>query len=300
MVVCDARFDPPLERLIAGVLKLRRKFAMIDASPPAQRISMRILCLVLLAAISTIFATPASAQDSPLSGFGVVLMHGKGGSPGGFVGSTAAALQAAGAKVVMPEMPWSRSRMYDATYEQAMTEIDRAVAQLKAQGATRIVVAGQSLGANAAIGYGARRDGLAAVVALAPGHIPERPMFAQRIAPSLARAKQLIADGKGDVPGTFADQNQAVLSDVRATPRVYVSYFDPNGPAPMPKNAAVMKPVPFLWVIGRDDQLLSAGADYAFNRAPKNQKSKYLVVNARHENTPDVAKAEVVAWLKSL
>jgi hypothetical protein len=68
----------------------------------------------------------------------------------------------------------------------------------------------------------------------------------------------------------------------------------------MPKNAAAMKPVPFLWVIGRDDPLLSAGADYAFNRAPKNQKSKYLVVNARHENTPDMAKPEVVAWLKSL
>jgi hypothetical protein len=42
------------------------------------------------------------------------------------------------------------------------------------------------------------------------------------------------------------------------------------------------------------------GADYVFNRVPKHSKSKYLEVNARHENTPDVAKAEVVAWLKSL
>jgi dienelactone hydrolase len=261
---------------------------------------MRILRLILLAALSTIVPSPAFAQSATLNGFGVVLMHGKGGMPGGLVGSTAAALQAAGAKVVMPEMPWSRSRTYDATYEQAMAEIDRAVAQLKAQGASRIVVAGQSFGANAAIGYAARRDGLAAVVALAPGHVPERPMFAQRVAPSLAKAKQLIADGKGDLPGTFADQNQAVLSDVRATPRVYVSYFDPNGPAPMPKNAAAMKQVPFLWVIGRDDPLFAQGADYAFNRAPKNPHSRYMVVNARHENTPDVAKADVVAWLKSL
>jgi hypothetical protein len=61
-----------------------------------------------------------------------------------------------------------------------------------------------------------------------------------------------------------------------------------------------MKPVPFLWVIGREDSLFAAGRDYAFNRAPKHPKSKYLEVNARHENTADVAKGEVVAWLKSL
>jgi dienelactone hydrolase len=63
-----------------------------------------------------------------------------------------------------------------------MEEIDRAVARLKSQGAKKIVVAGQSFGANAAIGYGARRDGLAAIMAIAPGHVPERPMFAKRVA----------------------------------------------------------------------------------------------------------------------
>ena len=64
---------------------------------------MRFLRLVLVAALPTIL-------------------------PGSLVGSTATALQAAGAKLVTPEMPWSRSGMYDVTYEQAMIEIDRAVA----------------------------------------------------------------------------------------------------------------------------------------------------------------------------
>lgn len=259
----------------------------------------RIARSLAIAAALTIVPLAAAAQAN-LSGFGVVLMHGKGGAPGGQVGSTAAALQAAGAKVIMPEMPWSRSRSYDVTYEQAMAEIDRAVAQLKAQGATKIAVAGQSFGANAAIGYAARRGGLAAVVALAPGHVPERPAFAKRLAPSLERAKQMIAEGKGDAPSTFSDNNQGKLSDVRATAKVYLSYFDPNGPAPMPKNAGAMKGVPFLWVIGRDDQLHSAGPGYAFDRAPRHPKSKYLEVNARHENTPDIAKDQVVAWLQAL
>jgi dienelactone hydrolase len=248
-----------------------------------------------------VLATPtALAQGEDLSGFGIVLMHGKGGSPDRLITSTAAALRAAGAKVVTPEMPWSRARMYDATYEQAMAEIDRAVAQVKSQGATRIVVGGHSIGANAAIGYGARRDGLAAVVALAPGHSPERPLFAQRMAPAVAKAQQMVAQGTGDARATFPDTNQGKDYDVQARARVYLSFFDPNGPAPMPKNAAAMKRVPFLWVIGRDDPLFSAGPEYAFSRAPKHSKSKYLEVNARHENTPDVAKAEVIAWLKSL
>jgi dienelactone hydrolase len=260
----------------------------------------RLLRFLALAAVLTILPVEARAQSANLNGFGVVLMHGKGGAPGGFIASTAAALQAEGAKVVMPQMPWARARMYDAGYEQAMAEIDRAVAQLKAQGATRIVVAGQSFGANAAIGYAARRDGLAGVIALAAGHTPERRVFMQRTAPGIDMAKQLIAEGKGDVPGSFPDMNQGKTFDVRATAKVYLSFFDPNGPAPMPKNAAAMRPVPFLWVIGREDSLVSAGADYAFNKAPKNPKSKYLEVNARHENTPDVAKAEVVLWLKTL
>ena len=254
---------------------------------------------LLLAGLLTTSPFAAVAQTG-LNGFGVVLMHGKGGAPGGLIASTAVALQAAGAKVVMPQMPWARARMYDVTYDQAMAEIDRAVAQLKTQGASKIVVAGQSFGANAAMGYAARRDGVAAVVALAPGHTPERPFFAQRTAPGVARAKQLIAEGKGDLPNSFPDMNQGKTFDVRSTAKVYLSYFDPNGPAPMPKNAAAMKPVPFLWVIGRDDSLIQAGPAYAFDRAPKHPKSKYLEVNARHENTPDVAKDAVVAWLKSL
>jgi pimeloyl-ACP methyl ester carboxylesterase len=256
-------------------------------------------CLALAAAVA---CTPNAvlAQSQNLNGFGVVLMHGKGGAPGGLVATTAAALEAAGAKVVMPQMPWARARMYDASYDQAMAEIDRAVAQLKSQGANRFVIAGQSFGANAAIGYAARRDGVAAVVALAAGHVPERPIFAQRSAPGVAKAKQLIAEGKGDSPVSFPDMNQGKTFDVRATPKVYLSYFDPVGPAPMPSNAAKMKAVPFLWVIGRDDPLLSAGPAYAFDRAPRHAKSKYLEVNARHENTPDVSKDQVVAWLKSL
>src|SRR5215475_15168328 len=103
-----------------------------------------------------------SAQAGNLQGTGVVFLHGKGVWAGAFDGGIPAALEAEGAVAVSPEMPWSLGRIYGATYEEAMREIDAAVEGLKGRGAGRIVVIGHSLGANAAIGYAARRHWVAA------------------------------------------------------------------------------------------------------------------------------------------
>src|SRR5690606_17482401 len=97
------------------------------------------LCRLLLLALLAVFSFNAGAELK-LQEFGIVLMHGKWGMPGSHVGSLGGALRSAGAIVVGPEMPWSKSRMLDATYEQAMEEIDRAVARLKSRGARKIVI----------------------------------------------------------------------------------------------------------------------------------------------------------------
>ncbi len=133
------------------------------------RLSVRLM--VLAATLIALQASGLHAQGAKLAGYGVVLLHGKGGTPTSMIEGLTESLRKEGAVVEAPELPWSRRRMYDATYDQAMAEIDLAVQKLKWAGATKIVVAGHSLGANAAIGYGARRDGLAAVIALAPGHL---------------------------------------------------------------------------------------------------------------------------------
>ena len=123
-----------------------------------------------LAVILLLGCTPAFANA--LQGYGVIFLHGKGGWAGSFDGGIVGLLQQEGAKVAAPELPWSFGRKYGATYEEAMLEIDRVVVALRGQGAVKIVVIGHSLGANAAIGYAARRA-VAAVVALSPGHLPE-------------------------------------------------------------------------------------------------------------------------------
>jgi pimeloyl-ACP methyl ester carboxylesterase len=242
----------------------------------------------------------AAAPSANLKGFGIVYLHGKAGWPGGLNGGILSTLEEEGALVAKPEMPWSFHRRYGATYEQAMAEIDTAVAELKAKGATRIVVIGHSLGANAAIGYAARHPDLAGIAALAPGHLPETELMRSYVSDAVAHAKQLIAAGQGDVPQSFPDMAQGIPLPATATPVVYLSMFDPDGPAVIPKNAAAMGPVPLLWVVGALDPIARRGPEYAFNAGAKNPKSRYIKVFAGHLTTPLVARKQVVEWINSL
>ena len=242
----------------------------------------------------------ATAQTANLHGVGVVYLHGKGAWPGAADGGILSTLAEEGALVATPEMPWSFKRKYGATYEQAMAEIDAAAAGLKAKGATRIVVMGHSLGANAAIGYAARHPDLAAVVALAPGHLPEAEGLRSHTQEAIAEAKQLVAAGQGDVPRRFPDMAQGIPLTATATPLVYLSMFDPDGPAVIPKNAEAMGPVPLLWVVGTLDPIARRGPDYAFKFGAKNPKSRYIEVFAGHLTTPLAARSQVVEWINSL
>jgi pimeloyl-ACP methyl ester carboxylesterase len=242
----------------------------------------------------------APAQTARLDGVGVVLLHGKLFGPRAYVGSLIQALRTEGAKVVAPEMPWSRSRMYDATYEQAMEEIDVAVAELKTAGASRIVIVGHSMGANGAIGYAARRSGLAAVIALSPGHLPETEDLREHTAAAVARARKLVEAGRGDERRTFPDRAQGWPYYVSASAKVYLSLFDPDGPAVIPKNAEAMPEVPFLWVVGRNDPIFARGPEYAYERGARHPKSRYMEVEGGHVDAPSTATKEIIAWLKSL
>jgi pimeloyl-ACP methyl ester carboxylesterase len=263
---------------------------------------VRLLVAIVAACLTPGFASAAPAAD--LHGFGIVYLHGKAAWAGALNGGILSALEDEGALVVTPEMPWSFHRRYAATFDQAMAEIAASVADLKAKGATRIVLIGHSLGANAAIGYAARHPDLAGVVALAPGHLPETGRMRSFVADAVERAKRLIAAGQGDVPQSFPDMAQGIPLTATATPLVYLSMFDPDGPAVIPKNAAAMgaaaAPVPLLWIAGKLDPIDRRGPEYAFNAAAKNPKSKYIEVFAGHLTTPLVARQDVVEWINSL
>jgi pimeloyl-ACP methyl ester carboxylesterase len=161
-------------------------------------------------------------------------------------------------------------------------------------------VGGQSIGANVAIAYGVHREGLAGIMAVAPGHTPENSSF-RSFEADYQRALKMIADGTGDRKDSFADQNQGVLGRVTATAKAYISWMDPKGMVVMPLNAAKLSPgVPLLWVIGQDDVLLKAGPDYVYSKILANAKNAYKVVSGGHIDTPRIAATEIVTWLKAL
>lgn len=244
-------------------------------------------------------AGPLLAKQGSLSDLGIVLIHGKGGTPTTMIEGLHESLKRAGALVDAPEMPWSARRIYDATFDQAMAEIDAAAERLKKAGATRIAVVGHSLGANAAIGYAARRKDLIGVVALAPGHLPEAWALRARTSGAIAEAKKMIAAGKGNVRRSFPDLAQGIPFQVQATPEVYLSMFDPDGPAVMPKNAAAID-VPLLWIVGVADPMILHGKNYVYGQGTRHPKSQYVVSASMHLTTPYQSRGQIIEWLKGL
>ena len=241
----------------------------------------RALAPLLSAAVVLGAMAPASAFD--LRGAGVVLIHGKAGGQGPLQ-PLAQALKARGATVVLPRMSWTSGYR---TYDQTLGEVQAAVSRLKAGGASRIVLAGHSLGANISMGYAARVGGVDAVVALAPGHRPD--FIASQTGESLAQARAMVAAGQGAQKAKFLDFNQGRTFPITTTAEAYLNFFDPSGPAARAAQASGVR-VPTLWVIGTGDRpAMNDRAAYSGTR---------LVVEADHQTTPRVAAAEVIDWLQ--
>src|SRR6516225_10390049 len=189
------------------------------------------LGLVILAVISAI-AAPVSAQT-----IGVALMHGNTDSPSGNIAFLAAAMEGAGYLVERPEMCWSHRRRRDRPFLDCLAELEAPIARLSSRGARAIVVAGMSQGGLGALVFGARRSGLAGVIALAPNGAPERLVgLLPQISESVARVRAMVAEGGGDERASFTDLNIRGPFSIETTPAIYLSFFDPAGPANMLDN----------------------------------------------------------------
>lgn len=116
------------------------------------RLGHAVTGAALAAVLALGIATSAAAQGA----IGLIYMNGKQG-PTNSAGSNdiAAKAAAAGIKVIVPSMPWGRGgwEKISVTPDEVFGMIDGYANQLRAQGAQRIVVGGQSLGANVALSY---------------------------------------------------------------------------------------------------------------------------------------------------
>ncbi len=250
---------------------------------------------ILLAAalVVLVLGRPAAAFDR----IGVVLLHGKTGTPDQFE-TVANTLIEAGIPVETPEMCWSAGRLYDAAFADCMEDIDTAIGYLRQDGITRIVVGGHSLGGLGALGYAAARPGLAGIITFAPAGDPGDFNTNPAVAKSVRSAEAMIEAGDGDVPADFTDRVLGKNFTVHTTPNAFVSFLGPDSPIAI-RHTLPQLDAPLLWVTGTRDAS-QRGAAALFALAPDYPLNRLVKVDAGHLGTPDAGTAAMIEWLEAL
>lgn len=255
---------------------------------------MRNLLVALgLAAVS--LAQSALAQAPAI---GVVIMHGKGGTPTKWVAPLASGLERKGYLVADLEMPWSGKRHYDADVDAADKQVDAALAALRAKGAKKLFVAGHSQGGVFVLHYGSGHpvDG---IIAIAPGGNVANPVYSREVGAALERARQLVAEGKGSETQSFDDyEGSKGRFSVTTSAANYLSWFDPQGAMNQMKSSKAIDPgVPVLFVAPtRDYPALQRIRDRAFGALPKNPLTRLYEPSASHLEAPAASTEEIARW----
>ena len=256
-------------------------------------------CATLLALVLAGLLSGSPAWAEPVS-CGVVLMHGKWGMPQSPNLKLVVQKLEPACQVKLLEMPWSRLRLYDKPYAEAVAQIRQAVSEFRQAGVQWVAVGGQSFGANATLAYMAQVGDVDAVLPMAPGHVPENFYPIPEVRRGIDAARQAVASGQGDALVEMTDINQGQRRVVKAPAAALWSYFDPPGLGNMALSAQnSRKPVPVFWAIGTHDSLYPSSSAAIYQKLPAHADSQYLVVQANHATTPEVASEALLNWVKA-
>jgi pimeloyl-ACP methyl ester carboxylesterase len=254
----------------------------------------------LLIAPMLFLAAPLVAQAQET--IGIVIMHGKGGSPSGLVAELARTLESRGYLVANLDMPWSGRRNYDVDVGRAEQEVAAALLGLRERGAKKAFIAGHSQGGLFALHLAAKLD-IDGYVVIAPGGSVANRVYRDNVGEALARARQLVADGKGGEVASLSDFEGAKGAyEVRAVPAAYVTWFEPDGAMNMDRAVRAVNPrVPVLWVAPkRDYPALIKFALPLYRDLPANRLTRLYQPDADHRNAPTVAADEIARWTREV
>lgn len=259
----------------------------------------RLARLVFAAVLA---AAPPSTSAADGDGIGIVIMHGKGGSPTKFVDDLARTLEGKGYLVANLEMPWSGSRNYDVPVSRAEEEIEAAVAALRGRGAKKVFVSGHSQGGAFAV-HIAGKQSADGVIAIAPGGSVATPLFREKLGQSLERARRLVAEGKGTERARLEDfEGSRDTYPVVAIPAAYVTWFDPEGAMNLRRAARAANPrIPVLWIAPKRDYpgLLKSGP-LVFRMLPANALTRLYEPDSDHLGAPAASADEIVRWTREV
>ncbi|MBI1965634.1 MAG: alpha/beta fold hydrolase [Betaproteobacteria bacterium] len=258
----------------------------------------RFIVRLLLAALITAAPPPALAQEP----IGIVIMHGKGGSPTRFVSDLARTLEGKGYLVANLEMPWSGRLNYSLPAGKAEEDVTAAVAGLRGKGAKKVFIAGHSLGG----AYTLHLAGSQAVdgfIAIAPGGNINSPVNQERLGGSIALARKLVAEGKGNEPARLEDfEPGRGAYPIDTVPAAYLTWHDAQGPMNMDHAAKAANPrLPILFIIPtRDYPGLLKSSPGVFRSLPPNALTKLHQPDSDHLNAPGASADEIARWTREV
>lgn len=230
---------------------------------------------------------------------GFAIIHGKRGSPTRYVSDLASALEEKGYIVANIEMPWSGKRGYDVSVSAAEQELESTLSTLRRKGVQKVFVAGHSQGCAFALHF-AGNHSVDGIVCMAPGGDASSPIFIENIGASVADARKLMAEGKGDEKAQFYDVDSLKgKAPIVTTPAVYLTWFEPEGAMNMPRAARAVNPqMPILWIVPkRDYHSLRKSSIPLFGTLPSNPQTKLYEPNTDHLGAPAASVDEIVRWI---
>jgi pimeloyl-ACP methyl ester carboxylesterase len=261
----------------------------------------RFLIALTFSIISLCLPLTVTAETSAVK-IGIVIMHGKGGSPAKYVSDLASSLEGQGFLVANLEMPWSGRRGYDVDVSAAEKEVESALGSLRDKGAQKLFVAGHSQGGLFALYFGSKHV-LDGVIAIAPAGDVSNPTYREKVGESVELARKLIAEGKGQEKARLNDFEGSRGSYlIVTTPAAYLSWFDPEGA--MNQMAAIQSmnpavPVLFIAPTGNYPGLLKV-KQKMFDALPKNPRTKLYEPDSSHLNAPSASIKEIVEWTTAI
>lgn len=241
----------------------------------------------------------ALAQGEPI---GIVIMHGKGGGPNRLVADLARSLESKGYWVANLEMPWSGGRNYDVSVARAEEEVAAALSDLRSKGAKKVFISGHSQGGAFAL-HLAGKLSVDGVIAIAPGGNVANRVFRENLGESVARARQYVAEGKGNERARLEDYEGARGTyPVLAIPAAYVTWFDAEGAMNMDRAARAANPqVPILWIVpNRERPALSKTNLPMFGALPANPLTRLYEPSADHLGAPSASADEIARWTREV
>jgi pimeloyl-ACP methyl ester carboxylesterase len=267
---------------------------------------MKVLALLVVLLAHTLAA--AATDDEPYAAtyskfkvkphqVALILLHGKWGAP---PAPLATEFKEQRFHVISPSMPWARDRYYDVSYETGLKVLNEIVKAARADGYQRVIMGGQSFGANGALAYASAYGDIDGLILFAPGHNPDIDRNYQPRLVSIA--KEAINSGKPETPISFTDYNDGSRTQTfEARADVFVSFFGEDSLANMSLSARRIKtPIPTIVFMGNGDYVTRQGSHYFFDRLPKHPLSRYTVSSASHRGVPKASFEETLAWIKEV